>query len=49
MRLRLHYLLPTNQKKMELAQSLLQRLCFIEHVFLSWAAELKIQQNMITT
>lgn len=49
MRLQLHYILPTNQKKMELAQSLLQRLCFIEHVFLSWAAEFKIQQNMITS
>jgi hypothetical protein len=49
MRLRLDYILPINQKKMELAQKLLQRLCFIEHVFLSWAAEFKIQQNTATS
>lgn len=49
MRLRLHYILPINQKKIELAKKLLQRLCFIEHVFLSWAAEFKIQQNVATT
>jgi hypothetical protein len=49
MRLRLYHVLPINQTKMELAKNLLQRLCFIEHVFLSWAAEFKIQKNIATT
>lgn len=48
-RLRLQYILPINQKRIDLAKNLLQRLCFIEHVFLSWAAEFKIQQNVATS
>lgn len=49
MRLRVSSILPINEKKISHAKKLLQRLQFFEHVFLSWAAEFKIQQNMITS
>jgi len=45
---RLDYVLPINEKKIKLAKKLLRRLYFIEHVFLSWAAEFKIAQNLTT-
>ena len=45
MKFRLDYILPINQKKINLAKKLLQRVYFFEHIFLSWAAEFKIQQN----
>ncbi len=42
---RLHYIVPINQTKINQAEQLLQRVLFFEHVFLSWAAEFKIEQN----
>lgn len=45
-RLRLHYILPINEKRINQAKKLLQRVLFIEHVFLSWAAEFKMTQHV---
>lgn len=44
-RVRLQRIFPINDTKIELAKTLLQRLLFLEHIFISWAAEFKIQQN----
>ncbi len=41
-RLRLVIIVPTNEKKMQKTQQLLERVHFVKHIFLSWAADYKL-------
>jgi len=45
--LHLIILFPTNEKKIEKAQLILQKLRFVKHIFLSWAAEYNLMQKQL--
>jgi len=45
--LHLLILFPTNEKIIEKAQLILQRLHFVKHIFLSWAAEYNLMQKQL--
>jgi len=45
--LHLLILFPTNEKKIEKAQLILQKLRFVKHIFLSWAAEYNLMQKQL--